>query len=100
MFYTESTLDYINITSYVMVFGACNNVTCMNITIIDDYLDEPSESFNITLERSANLTEKITLEETASIAHIEDNDGLLNTVKRQRMYRYCYITLIVSLFQC
>ena len=42
--------------------AACETRQCMNVTIVDDFVDEPIESFSVTLERTPGLDVRITLD--------------------------------------
>ena len=41
--------DFQQIDDVIMTFGDCQNRSCINITIIDDCINEPIESFTYTL---------------------------------------------------
>lgn len=58
----------------------------MNITINDDFLDEPAEFFNITLERPPDMDTRITIDRQDGVVQIEDNDGL-SYIIHSIMYR-------------
>ena len=47
----------------------------MNVTIVDDLVDEPLEYFNSTLERTPNLDTRILLNPVDGRIAIIDNDG-------------------------
>ena len=44
------------------------------MTIIDDLIDEPVESFNATLDRSPGLDVRITLSPVEAVIEINDNE--------------------------
>ena len=75
-FSAENPLDYLNATFFVLTFGPCQIESCMNVTINDDFLDETTEYFNITLEGTPTLDPRITFAETDGVVQINDNDGL------------------------
>ena len=47
----------------------------MNVTIVDDLVDEPHEYFNFTLERTPDLDTRISLNPVDGRIAIIDNDG-------------------------
>ena len=47
----------------------------MNVTIVDDLVDEPLEYFNFTLERTPNLDTRISLNPVDGRIAIIDNDS-------------------------
>ena len=47
----------------------------MNVTIVDDLVDEPEENFFYTLERTPGLHPNISLDPTLGEIVIEDDDG-------------------------
>ena len=47
----------------------------MNVTIVDDLVDEPLEYFNFTLERTPDLDTRISLNPVDGRIAIIDNDG-------------------------
>ena len=51
---------------------------CLTVTIVDDEVVELSKSFSISLERTENLDERITISPDRGIVTIEDDDGECN----------------------
>ena len=56
-------------------FAACNNQTCVHIPIVDDRHYAPDEPFDIVLERTIGLNERITLDPVDGVITIRDNVG-------------------------
>ena len=67
-------MDYIGL-SMILSFAACETRQCVNITIVDDLVDELDEEFDITLERTIGLDSRISLRPVDARVIIEDNDG-------------------------
>ena len=68
--------------------------SCVRVSIVDDELMENDESFNVTLERTADLDSRIRLDPVVGVVEITDNDG------RYRMRNICtwwctWMTVIV-----
>ena len=78
---TVSTLDYDELVDAVLSFDASDLGSCVTVTIIDDLMDEPTESFNITLDRSPGLDGRIILRPVEGVIEINDNDGTHNIVR-------------------
>ena len=72
--YTVSPMDY-EAVSQVVNFAACETRQCVNVTIVDDFVDEPIESFSVTLERTPGLDMRIRLDPVDGVVEIDDNDG-------------------------
>ena len=64
-------MDYLELNS-ILSFDACQSRSCINVTIVDDLVDEPLEYFNFTLERTPDLDTRISLDGQMAII---DNDG-------------------------
>ena len=67
-------MDYIGL-SRILTFPACKTRQCVNITIVDDLVDESVEEFDVTLERTIGLDTRITLDPVDARVLIYDNDG-------------------------
>ena len=67
--------DYTGLSGSNLPFSACQNRSCVNITIHDDMIVENVESFNVTLERTPGLDMRITLDPVDGEIEISDNDG-------------------------
>ena len=61
--------------SNTLTFGACNTSQCTEIVIVDDKIVELTESFSVTLERTAGLDSRITLVGVDGEVEIIDDDG-------------------------
>ena len=80
------TLSTVNHTDYsapsvTLKFATCETRQCLNVSIMDDVVDEPEESFSYTLERLVNLDPRIILAPSAGEVFILDNDGMCTPVK-------------------
>ena len=60
-----------------MVFPECETGRCIDISIIDDLVNEPEdEVFDVTLQRTVGLISSISLVPVnAEIIIVNDNDG-------------------------
>ena len=67
-------MDYLELNS-ILSFDACQTRRCINVTIVDDLVDEPLEYFNFTLERTPDLDTRISLNPVDGRIAIIDNDG-------------------------
>ena len=82
-----SAMDYDALTQVILSFATCARRTCTNVTIVDDLVDEPNESFFVTLERTLGLDNRITLNPVDGEIEIEDNDGIYIPLQK---YYYCH----------
>ena len=71
---SESPDDFTALSSTLLTFDECVKRRCVNIPIVDDMLDEMTESFSITLHRTAALDNRITLGLVDGVIEIIDND--------------------------
>ena len=67
-------MDYLELNS-ILSFDACQMRRCVNVTIVDDLVDEPLEYLNFTLERTPDLDTRISLNAVDGRIAIIDNDG-------------------------
>ena len=67
-------MDYIAF-SMDLSFAACETRQCVNITIVDDSVEEPVEEFDVTLERTMGLNPRIRLRPVDARVVIHDDDG-------------------------
>ena len=73
-FSTVNPMDYLELNS-TLSFDACQNRSCINVTIVDDMVDEPLEYFDFTLEKTPDLDTRISLNPVDGRIAIIDNDG-------------------------
>ena len=59
--------------STLLMFDSCETRQCTNIAIMNDGLEESTESFSVTLERTSELDTRIILD--PDIGEIVINDG-------------------------
>ena len=67
-------MDYLELNS-ILSFDTCQMRHCVNVTIVDDLVDEPLEYFNFTLERTPDLDTRISLFPVDGRIAIIDNNG-------------------------
>ena len=80
-------MDYLELNS-ILSFDACQNRSCINVTIVDDLVDKPLEYFYFTLERTPDLDTRISLNPVDGRI---DNDGnylICNEVGLHLICRY------------
>ena len=75
LFFSVSPMDYTELNS-MLSFAACETRRCMNVTIVDDLVNEPPELFVYTLERTPGLDTRISLDPIDGRMSITDNDGI------------------------
>ena len=66
--------DYIEF-NVTLMFEPCERRRCVNVTIVDDFIDEPDESFFYKLRRTPDLHPRITLDPVNGTIVIIDDDG-------------------------
>ena len=66
-------MDY-TAASVILMFAECETRRCVNISIVDDLTLEMAESFDISLNRTADLDSRITLNPAEGTIQIIDND--------------------------
>ena len=66
--------DYVALSETLM-FDACQTRSCVNVTIVDDLVDELEEFFRVSLTRTTGLDSRITLNPVDGRTVITDNDG-------------------------
>ena len=64
------------------MFAACQMRSCVDVSIVDDVVQENVESFNISMKRTPDLDSRIVLHPANGVVKITDNDG-----------RYTYTTI-------
>ena len=69
-------MDYMA-PSTILMFDECDRELrlCGNVTIVDDDVVEQNESFSVTLKKTPDLDDRITLTRVNGMIHIIDNDG-------------------------
>jgi hypothetical protein len=71
------TMDY-GAIDVILMFDIGETRKCVNVTIIEDLVDEPLESFTYTLTRTPSLDPRIELDPTNGTVEIIDNDVNIN----------------------
>ena len=59
----------------ILTFDECEKRRCINVTITQDLVDEPDEFFNFYLNRTTDLSPRITLNPMEGRIEIVDDDG-------------------------
>ena len=67
-------MDY-GALSTILTFDTCETRVCVTILIMDDDIPEGTESFNVTLEGTPGLDDRITLAPVDGEIQISDRDG-------------------------
>ena len=69
-------MDYLELNT-ILSFAACETRHCVNVTIVDDLVDEPGPNkfFDYTLLRGPDLDSRISLTPVDGAVEIIDNDG-------------------------
>ena len=67
----------VNETAGMVTFSGNDLRKCLRVTLVDDYSFERTESFSISLERTENLDERITISPDRGTVTIND-DGECN----------------------
>ena len=73
--FTAFSMDYRALMSTILLFDTCQTKQCALIRIEDDEIIEDVENFFVTLERTTELNERITLDPVDGEIQINDNDG-------------------------
>ena len=90
----ENPMDYLELNT-ILSFAACETRSCVNVTIVDDLVDEPDliEFFHYTLERTPGLDPRISLDPVDGVVEIIDDDG-----KYSLLYVNVYCSQLFHLF--
>ena len=59
----------------LLTFESCETRKCVNVSILDDGVDEPDEFFTYNLTRTSNLHHRIQLGPVDGRVEINDGDG-------------------------
>ena len=74
IYFLVTPTDYDTVSS-ILTFAACETRQCEDVPIMEDMTLEMIESFIVTLERTSNLNNRITLTAVDGEINILDNDG-------------------------
>ena len=75
LFYTVHTLDY-RALDEALIFESCKTRKCINVSIVNDAVNETEESFTFHLSRTIDLHPHITLDPVdGEILIVDDNTG-------------------------
>ena len=59
----------------ILMFDECEKRRCVNVTIVQDLVDEPEEFFIFYLNRTTDLSPRINLDPVDGSVEIVDDDG-------------------------
>ena len=59
----------------MMTFAPCESNHCVNVSFTDDAVDEPDETFSVSLTRSSNTPAFVFLSSVTGEVVIADDDG-------------------------
>ena len=77
--FTEHPIDYIGLPR-ILSFPTCGTRQCVNVSIVNDIVDEPVEEFDVTLNRTPGLDTRISLRTVdARIIINDDNKSKLTS---------------------
>ena len=68
-------MDYIGL-SRILNFAACNTRQCVNVSIVNNLVNEAVEEFDITLRETAGLDSRISLQPVDARVVIHDDEGM------------------------
>ena len=71
---TVEEMDY-GALDVVLMFEMCMRRKCVNVTIIEDQMNELNESFTFHLNSSTNISSHFNFGSAEGIVHIINNDG-------------------------
>ena len=76
-FYTFSAVDPMDYQGLntILSFDKCHNRSCVDVIIVNDFVDEPDEFFSYTLGRTLGLDPRISLAPVNGRVEIIDDDG-------------------------
>jgi len=60
----------------ILMFDTCDTRKCVDIQIVDDNIEEGTEIFTATLERTPGLDPRITLDPDSATVEITNDDGM------------------------
>ena len=93
------TIDY-DPLSVNLNFAACETRQCVNVTIVDDFVDEPIESFSVTLDRTPGFDVRIRLDPVEGVVEIDDNDGKICVHTLTFKDALTILSIFPSLYYC
>ena len=91
-------MDYAALSAVILDFDACDTRQCVFLTVEDDLVLEMDESLEITLNRTAGLDSRITLDPTEGEVVIVDTDGMHTIHRVLSVTRYMLYS--VNCFRC
>ena len=83
MFFTVEGMDY-EALDVDLMFEECMRRKCVNVTIVDNQIKEPNETFNFHLNRTTDLSPRIILDPVDGKSYlIDDGDGEFCIIEHQ-----------------
>ena len=86
-------MDYDPLRPVIVRFAMCQTRSCANVTILDDFINEPVESFFIFLDEASDV--RITLNPVDGEIQIEDDDSKLFSKTTMDFFLWPILELIV-----
>ena len=68
-------MDYGSLDGFPLDFAPCADRVCTDVDIVDDFVDEDTETFIVFLEIPRLFAARIDLDPENGVVEIEDNDG-------------------------
>ena len=72
-------------------FDVCETRKCVNVSIVDDLVDEEDEIFTYHLRRTPNLDPRINLEPIDGTVEIINDDGEQLIIKVEKIGLICFL---------
>ena len=85
--FAVAPVDY-GAVSALLIFNSCESRHCIDILITNDEVLEDTESFSVTLVKTADLDPRITLDPVTGETKITDNDGTVICIIGYSIYPY------------
>ena len=82
------------------MFSSCDVRKCINVTINNAYITEKTETFSISLQRTATLDSRITLNPKSATVHITHDDGMHYTSVPLSLLFNCASTVFCAFHFC
>ena len=74
-------MDYESLVDEIVQFEQCQRRSCVHVVIVYDKALEITELFDVHLDRTSDLDDRIELNPVNAAVEITDNDGIYNIVQ-------------------
>ena len=75
-----------------LIFDECMRRKCMNVTIVDNKMKEPNETFTFHLNRTTDLSPRIVLDPVDGESYlIDDDDGEPRSINSHVVCQMCIL---------